>query len=74
MVVGSGCACQFGDASVAVKVCVGAIGQYLRQCGVEVKGVAGGDGVDGLLQAVANPVVGEAVGIPTLGDGGETVG
>ena len=41
---------------------------------VKVRGVAGGGGVHGLLQAVAKTIIHKAVAAAALGDGGDAVG
>ena len=51
--------CCSGKAAYAVKVSVHAVGQHLRQAGVDVKRVSCGDAVDGLLELVTPAIVGE---------------
>ena len=64
----------FGDAAAAVEVGVSAVGEDVGEAVVKVQGVAGGGGVHGLLQAVAKPIINEAVAAAALGDGGDAVG
>ena len=73
-VVGPGGGVFFGDAAVAVQVGVCAVGEDLGEAVFKVQGVAGGGGVHGLLQAVAKPIINEAVAAAALGDGGDAVG
>ena len=74
MEVCPGSAGLFGDAALAIEVGVGAVCEDLGESGVEVEGVAGGNGVHGLLQSVAHPVVGKAVADPSLGYTSHSVG
>ena len=62
------------DAAIAVKVSICVIGQHLRQAGVQVKGVVGGDGFNSLLQAVSQAIVDVAGHGLGANDGSQAVG
>ncbi len=62
------------DAAIAIQVCVGAIGQHLREPSVQIKRVVRRHAVDGLLYAIPESIIGEDIVIRALRDVRQAVG